>query len=92
MAEDNGREAIPDRFDSLREAADFWDNHDVAAYDDQTREVHFDVDLRKRTFLTALEPDLAKRVAAYAHQRGVSTETLINIWLTEKLATAMSSG
>ena len=53
-----------------------------------TREVHFDVDLQHRIFLTALEPELAKKLAVCARQQGVSTETLINVWLTEKLMTA----
>jgi len=39
-------------------------------------------------FLTALEPELAKRLTECAHRQGVSTETLINVWLTEKLAEA----
>jgi len=37
-------------------------------------------------FLTALEPELAKKLVARAHKQGVSTETLINVWLAEKLA------
>jgi hypothetical protein len=35
-----------------------------------------------------LEPELAKKLVACARQQGVSTETLINVWLTEKLAAA----
>jgi hypothetical protein len=89
MAE-RSRDSIPEHFESIDQAAEFWDSHDVADYDDLTREAHFDVDLRKRTFLTPLEPELAKKVAAYAHRQGVSTETLINVWLTEKLLAATS--
>ncbi len=84
------REPIPDHFANLDEAAEFWDNHDLADYEDATLEVRFEVDLKKRTFLTALEPELAKKVAEHAHQQGVSTETLINVWLAEKLLTARS--
>ncbi|MCY4388530.1 MAG: hypothetical protein OXC18_15685 [Desulfurellaceae bacterium] len=40
----------------------------------------------RRVFLTVLEPELAKKLTAYAHRQGVSTETLINVWLTEKVA------
>ena len=77
---------------NLEEAAEFWDKHDVADYHDLTRETHFEVDLKRRVFLTALEPQLAKRVAANAHRQGISSETLINTWLTEKLASATSRG
>jgi len=51
-----------------------------------TREVKFDVDIQRRVFLTALEPNLAKRLTHAARRRGVSTETLVNVWLSEKLA------
>lgn len=81
------RDPIPQHFKSLEEAAEFWENHDLADYWDLTREVDFDVDIQRRVFLTALEPDLAKKLVACAHKRGVSTETLINVWLTEKLTT-----
>ncbi|MCI0693743.1 BrnA antitoxin family protein [candidate division KSB1 bacterium] len=85
------RDPIPEHFKSIEEAADFWDSHDLADYWDLTREVHFDVDIQRRVFLTALEPELAKKITACARQQGVSSETLINVWLTEKLAAAMQS-
>lgn len=40
------REPIPEYFASYDEAAEFWDNHDLADYEDATHEVGFDVDLR----------------------------------------------
>ncbi len=83
------RDPIPQHFKSIEEAADFWDSHDLADYWDLTREAHFDIDIKRRVFLTALEPELAKKIIACAHQQGVSSETLINVWLTEKLAAAM---
>ncbi|MBI3741663.1 MAG: hypothetical protein HY257_07900 [Chloroflexi bacterium] len=50
-----------------------------------TREAHFDVNIKRRVFLTAVEPALAKKLTALARKQGVSTETLINVWLTEKV-------
>lgn len=90
MAEAKSQPPIPERFTSAAEAAEFWDAQDLASYADQTREVQFEVDLQRRTFLTALEPELAKKVSNYAEQRGVSTETLVNVWLSEKLTAAIS--
>lgn len=80
------RDSIPQHFKTITEAAEFWDSHDLSDYWDETREVHFDVDIQRRRFLTALEPELAKKLAACAHKQGVSSETLINVWLTEKLS------
>ena len=77
---------IPKHFKSIEEAAEFWDSHDLTDYWDMTSEAHFDVDIQRQMFLTALEPELAKKLAACARERGISTETLINMWLTEKLA------
>jgi CopG antitoxin of type II toxin-antitoxin system len=82
------RDSIPKHFRSMAEAGEFWDNHDLADYWDLTREAKFEVDIRRRTFLTALEPELAKKLTACARQQGVTTETLINVWLAEKLAMA----
>ena len=81
------RDPIPQHFKSIEEAAEFWDSHDLTDYWDVTSEAHFDVDIQRRVFLTALEPELAKKLIACARERGISTETLINVWLTEKLAT-----
>lgn len=82
------RDPLPDSFASLEEASEFWDTHDLADYWDLTREVDLEVNLERRAFLTALEPELAKKLTARARQEGVSTETLINVWLTEKLLAA----
>ena len=82
------RDSIPEKFKSIEEAAEFWDSHDLGDYWDLTKEVSFDVDIKRRVFLTALEPELAKGLAECAHQQGVSTETLINVWLSEKLRAA----
>jgi len=81
------RDPIPRHFKSVAEAGEFWDKHDLADYWDLTREVSFEVDLQRRVFLTALEPELAKKLVACARKQGVTTETLINVWLTEKLTT-----
>jgi hypothetical protein len=78
------REPIPEHFKSVEEAAEFWDAHDLTDYWDLTQEAHFEVDIQRRVFLTALAPALAKKLTVVAHKQGVSTETLINIWLSEK--------
>ena len=82
------REPIPSHFQNIEEAAEFWDSHDLTDYWDLTREAHFEVDIQRRVFLTALEPGLAKKLMEYARKEGVSTETLINVWLSEKVTEA----
>lgn len=82
------REPMPMHFKNVEQAAEFWDNHDLTDYWDLTKEAHFDVNLQRRTFLTALEPKLAKKLTEVARKQGVSTETLVNVWLTEKMKEA----
>jgi len=91
MPRNRKRDAVPRHFKSVGEAAEFWDSHDLADYWDLTHEVQFEVDIQRRRFLTALEPELAKKLTARARKQGVSTETLINVWLTEKLAEVTQS-
>ena len=45
---------IPEEFESLEAAAEFWDMHSLTDYWDQTEAVHFDVDLQRRVFLIPL--------------------------------------
>ena len=82
------RDPIPRHFKGIEKAARFWDTHDLTDYWDQTKEAHFEVYLQRRLFLTPLEPELAKQLVVCARKQGVSTETLINVWLTEKLTAA----
>jgi hypothetical protein len=82
------REPIPKHFESLDKAGQFWDTHDLVDYWDVTRPVEFEVDVRRRVFLASLEPHLAEKLTAVARTQGISTETLINVWLTEKVEEA----
>ncbi|HZF40839.1 MAG TPA: CopG family antitoxin [Blastocatellia bacterium] len=91
MRKSKKRDPIPEHFKSVEEAAEFWDTHDLSDYWDLTKEVEFEANIQRRVFLTALEPELAKKIADCAHKQGVSTETLINVWLSEKLAEVTTS-
>ena len=84
------RDPIPEHFATLEEAADFWDTHDLADYWDLTEDVKFEVNLNRRRYLVAVAPELAEKLAVEAHRQGISTETLINLWLSEKLQQAIA--
>jgi len=79
------RDPIPQEFKTIEELQNFWDTHSVADYDDLFKDAHFDVDLQSRTNLIAVEPTLMQELVKRAHGMGVSTETLVNLWLTKKL-------
>ena len=71
---------------SIAELVEFFDTHDLGELWDQMPEVDFDIDLRRRKHLVALDDDLAGKVAKIARSRHVSSESLINSLLREKLA------
>ncbi len=81
-------EPIPDEFKTIMEASDFWDKHDITEYWDDTKEVKFKVSLKKEPKYIALEESIAKKALAMAKKKHVSIETLVNLWLKEKLSTA----
>jgi hypothetical protein len=70
---------------SYREIGEFWDTHDLTDYWEQTEPVEFEVDIQSEVRYYALESNLAITVAEIAWQRGVSVETLLNLWVQEKL-------
>ena len=69
---------------TLEEIADFWDTHSLDDYWDQTREAVFEARAQHRRRI-ALDPDVYTRIAAQAHTRGILPETLVNLWLLERL-------
>lgn len=79
------RDPIPESFASFEEAAEFWDSHSTADYDDLMHDIHFDVDIQRRVFLVPIEGRLAKEITVVAKREGLALETLVNLWLQEKL-------
>jgi len=78
------KDPIPEEFSSIDEAAEFWDTHSLADYWDETREVEIEVRAPRRRRVT-LAPELAAKVAERARREGISVETLINLWIAERL-------
>lgn len=69
---------------TLEEIAEFWDTHSLADYWDQTHEVEFEVTAKRRRRVT-LDPDIYAQLETQAQARGILSETLVNLWLAEKL-------
>ena len=73
-------------FKTIGEASDFWDTHDTTDFLDKTKEVHFEIDIKRKRHLVAVEDELLKKVRDLAKSKGIASETLINLWLKEKVA------
>ncbi len=69
---------------TLEEIGEFWDTHSLDEYWDKTHEVDFEVRAKQRRRVT-VEPNIYKELETEARVRGVVPETLVNLWLAEKL-------
>jgi hypothetical protein len=67
--------------DSLEEMGEFWDTHDFTDFDNpDTSDVEFTIKCA-----VPIELDLLSSVEKQARRRGVKVETLVNLWLQQKL-------
>lgn len=69
---------------TIDEIAEFWDTHSLADYWEQTHEVEFEVRAQRRRRVT-LDPDVYAWLERQARARGILPETLVNLWLLERL-------
>ncbi len=70
---------------SYSEIGEFWDTHDLSDFWSQTKEVEFEVDVNSEITYYALDKKLSEQIQSIAQKRGVSADTLINLWVQEKL-------
>ena len=66
---------------SLDKMGEFWDSHDFTEFDTDREDVEFEVSSAVR-----IEVDLLSQVERQAQRRGVTVETLVSLWLQQKLA------
>ena len=70
--------------DSYEAIGEFWDTHSSADYWDQGYDVEIEISVPHR-HRVSIEVDLFGRLAEVARHRGVSSETLVNLWIAERL-------
>ncbi len=70
---------------SYREIGEFWDIHDLSNFWGKTKKVSFEVKVESEVTYYAVDRILSERIQALAHKRGITADTLINIWVQEKL-------
>jgi len=81
-------DGLPDNFTTLDEFWGFWDTHSSADYEDAMEAVEIELDPSSSTVYVPVAKDLVSKVRAQARRQGVSSETLVNLWLQERLSTA----
>ncbi|MCW5853289.1 MAG: hypothetical protein KIT87_24695 [Anaerolineae bacterium] len=79
-------EEVPENFDTIEEFWAFWDTHSTADYEDLLEPVEIEVGLEGDAMYYPIAKDIVLELRRHARQQGVSTQTLINLWLQERLA------
>lgn len=67
--------------DSLERMGEFWDRHDFTDFDTDAPDVDFDI-----SCAVPIDLELFSSIEKQAQLRGVKIETLINLWLQQKLS------
>ena len=74
--------------DILEKMGEFWDTHDFTDFDDpRVPDVEFEV-----SCAVPIELELFSLVEKQAKLRGIRIETLVNLWLQQKLDEHIHSG
>jgi hypothetical protein len=71
--------------ESYQAIGEFWDSHDLGDFWDHTEPAAFEVDINAETTYYPLEKNLSRKLRSLAEQRGISAETLLNLWVQEKM-------
>ena len=74
------------KFDSLSELVGFFDSHDMGDYWDRLPEAEFDINIKSKKHLIAVDKEIIPKLTRMAKSKKISAEKLVNTWLREKLA------
>jgi len=70
---------------SYKAVGEYWDNHDLSKVWGKTKKVQFDVKIETEATYYAIEKSLSEKVQSIAKKKGVSSDTLVNLWIQQKL-------
>lgn len=79
------RNELPENFRSFEEFWAFWDTHSTANYEDIWEDVDIDIKICTSKVYCAIVKDIVTQIQNQVHQQGLSIQTLINLWLNEKV-------
>lgn len=78
----NETKPIPNNM-TIEEASEFWDTHSVADYPSHV--VQFEYKPEEQITFVAIANDLLSELERQAKEQGASVETLVNLWIQERL-------
>jgi uncharacterized DUF497 family protein len=74
------------RLKSVDELVEFFDRHDMGDYWDRLPKAEFEVKIKTRKHLVAIDENIIPRINQIAKSKRVTSAKLINTWLREKVA------
>lgn len=69
---------------TYQEIGAFWDEHDASEFGEK-KEVNFEVNIKAQRKYYPLDSALSLKIRQIANERGISEETLLNLWVQEKV-------
>ena len=73
---------------SVNKLVEFFDRHDMGEYWDQLPKAEFEVNIKSRKHLVAIDEKIIPKLNEIAKSKKVSSAKLINTWLREKIETS----
>jgi hypothetical protein len=70
---------------SYAEIGEYWDRHELSDAWGKTRKVKFSVVTEPEATYYPVEKDLSAKIQSVAKKQGVSSDTLVNLWLEQKV-------
>jgi hypothetical protein len=70
---------------SYAEIGAYWDKHDLSDAWRKTKKVQFEVVAEPEATYYPIEKDLSEKIQSAAKKQGVSSDTLVNLWLEQKI-------
>jgi hypothetical protein len=70
---------------SYAEIGEYWDEHDLSDVWGKTKKVKFEVVAEPEAIYYPIEKDLSEQIQSVARKQGVSSDTLVNLWLGQKI-------
>ena len=70
---------------SYGQLGEYWDKHDLSEVWGKTRKVKFEVVAEPEATYYPVERDLSAKIRSVAKKKGVSSDTLVNLWLEQKI-------
>ena len=77
---------------SYAKIGEYWDRHDLSDVWGKTRKVKFEVVAEPEATYYPVERNLSEKIQSVAKKQGVSSDTLVNLWLEQKVKEQRSPG